>query len=376
MKTSHLFTYDFRPEHVYHIPNAPHNVMLDVSYQCNLRCRFCYNHQDQFSRPFSKIDQIKRILDILISWGVKEILYLGGEPLLFPYFADVIHHGSKFDLVQRVVTNGTLVNERIAKLFRRCHVEVGVSLHGIEPASHDLLTRRPGSFLRAVQAMECLEENGVTWFLQYTPTRGDARLLPVAQWLLSFFDKNFVFMDINRLLPMGTGAIEQDKLFPTEEEWWQIIRDIALVTEMNISVRVESVPHCWVHSRAKTDGLSEQNIRRILAAIRPCYMAINQIAIDPQGRFKICPGASAFSPSILEIPPQDIWNDHPVLTTRRKLQFLPACCINYSQEVACPNFYACGGGCKMANKKTKPTIGSLDPLITDNGQAIPPYHAS
>jgi radical SAM protein with 4Fe4S-binding SPASM domain len=342
--------------------------MFDIGYKCNLRCRFCYNCLEQFIQDFPDIELTKDILKILKNWGVKEILYLGGEPLLSPFFCDIISYGNQLCFKQRVVTNGTLIDVNWAKLFKKYQMEVGISIHGINSAAHDALTQRPGSFEKAVNAIKLLAYYDVSWFLQYTPTHGHANLLSIALWAHNSFNKKPAFIDINRLLPKGIGALEQDNIFPTEKEWWTVIKEIALVPiETNISVRVESVPYCWVFSHAKYDNLSKQDIQRILAAIRPCYMAINQIAIDPQGCLKICPGTSAFSPSILEVDPQEIWKNHPVLQNRRKLQFLPTCCIDYHKNKSCKYFYKCGGGCKMANNvQSNLAVGGPDPLILEN----------
>lgn len=363
MKTSHLFTYDFRPGHVYHIPLSPHNVMLDVGYQCNLRCQFCYNHDGQFKSSPPNVDIIKRILESLALCGVREVLYLGGEPLLFEKFDEILKKGIECNLTQRIVTNGLLLDEKMAVFLAEHRIEVGVSVCGTTPDTHDSLTQCPGAFDRVMDAMECLHVNRASWFVQYTPTRGHAELLSLVDLLQRSFGKGFSFIDINRLLPRGVGAFVAERVFPSEDELWNVLRDIALLAGVGIQSRVESVPHCWVHSRASCDGLPKKDVESILRCIRPCYMAINQIALDPLGCMKLCPGATSFSSSLLEVSLNKIWESHPLLKQRREFAFLPRCCIDFGTKKACPNFYACGGGCKMAAKGEEPRPGKADPLI-------------
>jgi MoaA/NifB/PqqE/SkfB family radical SAM enzyme len=117
MKTKHLFTYDIRPGHLFHIPDCPDNVMFDLTWACNYHCSFCYNPRGNSKLGHPPWATTKTILHKLAEWGVKEVLYLGGEPTLHPKFDDVIELGSRLGLSQRVVTNASRIRERRAQLL-------------------------------------------------------------------------------------------------------------------------------------------------------------------------------------------------------------------------------------------------------------------
>jgi len=366
MKVKHLFTYDIIPGNVYNIPDVPHSVFWDLSYKCNLRCRFCYNDSELFLQSNPSKENTSKIMDILADWGVREILYLGGEPLLYPGFKSIIQHGALHSINQRIVTNGTLLNDSISSFLYEHNVEVGVSLHGIDEQTHDKMAQLSGAFNLVMSGIESLINNRVPWFLQYTLTRVNSTILSVANWLKDNYGDNARYIDINRLLPRGVGANNKDTIFPLEEEWWRSIQDIPRIYDLGISARVESIPHCWIRTLARRDGVSKIDMKRIISSVRSCYLAINQIAINPQGKFKLCPGSTDFSESIVNVSPRLIWKHHPILLERRRLEFLPSCCINYEKKTICDHFYSCGGGCKMSICGKEPRIGASDPLTCNS----------
>ena len=105
MKISDIFTYDFTPENLFKIPSQPVNVMLDVTYNCNNKCAFCYNPQG-LSEKYD-IDKLLKIIILLGETGTKEILYLGGEPFSNEHINDILNMGKKHNIFQRAVSNGS-----------------------------------------------------------------------------------------------------------------------------------------------------------------------------------------------------------------------------------------------------------------------------
>ena len=370
MKTKHLETNDFRPGTVYKIPDAPHCVLWDITTLCNQRCEFCYNAAEAFTARQVPTDTTSRILHVLVNWGVKEIIYLGGEPLLHPSLPQLLQIGHSHKLCQRIITNGRALDMTMAPTFSDNDVEVGISLHGTIPKIHDKLTRTQGSYAKALDAIGNLHSADCRWYVQFTPTRFSNTLLQSATRLKKLFPR-LRLIDINRLLPHGIGAESADTLFLSKQEWWQCLKEIPVVKQMGIDVSIESFPHCWIRNRAKEENLSDEMIEQILGSIRPCFMGINQIALTQKGEFKLCPGGSAFSKSILEVNPHFLWRHHPVLIARRQFTFLPKQCVSFGSQRACKFFYRCCGGCKMANRLSSAQIPIADPLIDSHLNTSP-----
>jgi len=366
VKTRHLWTYDVRPGSLFRIPPTPDNVMLDVTWSCNQRCGFCYQPALRSRRGHPETGTLVSIVRRLAQWGVAEVLYLGGEPLLHPGIEEVLQTGASLGLRQRLVTNGSRLDSALAQRLSCIGLGVGVSLHGSNARTHDALAGRPGSFELAIAALAAIHNaKGLAW-VQYSPTRHNAdQMISLADLLRTRFGPTVRFVDVNRLLPFGQAADEGRGLLLDEEGWWQALREVVTLATMGWEVRVESVPRCWVRRQAARDRLSSEQTNAILSALRPCWMAVTQLALDPEGRIKLCPGGPPLGPSILDMKPKRLWLEAPVLNERRRLCFLPHECLDYATGRLCGEFYECVGGCRGAAGITP---HASDPLMTPGWQ--------
>lgn len=362
MRLHHLFTYDYSPGKVYMVPECPYSVLWDICYRCNQRCRFCYNSLDSFSSKMPPEDVTLNIAAKLVSWGVHEVILLGGEPCLHPALKRIITILSAGKLDIRIISNGSGVTRELAEFFEKNMVETGISLHGTDSKIHNYLTQNNDSFENAMKAIANLSIAGAKWYIQFTPTTL-TNTLALSALLLKRQFPQLRLIDINRLMPHGIGASQADTLYLSSQEWWNCLRQIPEVKRMGIDVSVESVPHCWILEKAGNEKVTSEDANAIISSIRPCYMGINQIALDDNGRMKLCPGGLGFSESILDIEPGFLWRNSPVLKQRREFAFLPSKCLNYHEKTACPLFYNCGGGCKMTSANCRPDYWEADNLI-------------
>lgn len=282
--------------------------------------------------------------------------------MLHPKFDDAIELGSRLGLSQRVVTNGSRINERRAQLLAMHNVEVGVSLHSANTSVHNTLSGTRQGFQRATKALALLTDAGVGSFVQYSPTRIDpGGLKYLADLLRGRYGDGIGFIDVNRLLPFGEAAQDKGQTVLDAEGWWNALKSVGELVCTGWTVRVESVPHCWVCDRASIEGLQDEITEAILSSLRPCYMGINQLALDPWGFIKACPGGPPTSLGLLESASNQLWKEHPALVSRRVLSFLPRACLDYESRKICPQFYDCLGGCRSASGQATP---DCDPLGT------------
>lgn len=91
---------------------APRLLEIGLLTPCNLRCTFCYRDTRAPSRLTAQflVDLLRQAAD----WGVLEVAFGGGEPLLFPGFAKLLHdlHATT-RLGINFTTNGTLLTPAI-----------------------------------------------------------------------------------------------------------------------------------------------------------------------------------------------------------------------------------------------------------------------
>lgn len=114
------------------------------SSKCNLKCKYCFYHSIADARDikdygFMSIDTLKEIVNKIDDYcrgGNCNLGFQGGESMLvgIEYYKALIKYineskyGTKFNI--SIQTNGTLINDEWAKLFKENDFLVGVSLDG------------------------------------------------------------------------------------------------------------------------------------------------------------------------------------------------------------------------------------------------------
>lgn len=111
-------------------------VILYVTEGCNLKCLSC-----SYRLPMPgelTFDEIKHLARELSAFGLKHIVYSGGEPLLRRDFRDICNLFTVLKVKQTLLTNGLLLAKR-AEEFKGVFSEIIVSLDGADPETHNRL---------------------------------------------------------------------------------------------------------------------------------------------------------------------------------------------------------------------------------------------
>lgn len=115
----------------------PENIFIRLNRVCNLSCQFCLAEK---MSPGLSTNQLKAILEILKSHGVKKAKLTGGEPTLRPDFFEIVEHSLRLGLNTVVYSNLYIAEEIIDKLVTYS-VSVSTSIHGDENF-HDAVTKK------------------------------------------------------------------------------------------------------------------------------------------------------------------------------------------------------------------------------------------
>lgn len=110
--------------------SAPVRVQIQTTENCNLRCVTCAVANE---RRFAglKVEKIKEILDYLAEWGVLNIEWSGGEPLLRKDFCGLVEYARRLGFEQSLLTNGTLFNQENVSFLRKSLFSTQISLDGV-----------------------------------------------------------------------------------------------------------------------------------------------------------------------------------------------------------------------------------------------------
>jgi len=134
---------------------------LQVTYRCGFKCQICdfwkTEHRPEDELTLEEIRLIGRKLNRL---GTLIVSLAGGEPLAREDLCDVIAVLRGCNHFPIMITNGWHVDEARAKAVMHAGLqEVSVSIDYRDAARHDAQRGAPGSWDRAIQALQLLHKN-------------------------------------------------------------------------------------------------------------------------------------------------------------------------------------------------------------------------
>lgn len=130
------------------------DIEVRLDWRCNAECKFCgvwkYSREGILS-----CERWMTIFDELAAEGLRRVLFTGGEPMMVPYFHEVIEHVDSRGIETAIITNGSLLKEaRVARLATMRHLrDVTVSLDSGDAQVHDEVRKFHGLFELAVNGM-------------------------------------------------------------------------------------------------------------------------------------------------------------------------------------------------------------------------------
>lgn len=144
LKSEGVLTAD--PSIPYQKFSQTYTLTLNLTQECNLRCKYCYVEKSDLS-SFMSEKVAKKAVDFLLK--VKDLeafgmSFYGGEPLLnFPVMKSTIEYACKEaekrglpEIKYHITTNGTLLTDDVITFLTDYHVNVMVSIDGPAPI-HD-----------------------------------------------------------------------------------------------------------------------------------------------------------------------------------------------------------------------------------------------
>lgn len=142
----------------------PDMIQVNFTFSCNLSCSMCsMRGQMEFLKTQKRrieidSDTFRKIIKEAKELGTKNILFIGGEPLLRKDLFDLVSYAKSLGLSTVIVTNGTLLNENNTKNCIDCGVDwLSIS---IDAASEETFAKIRGRNLLAkiVKNIEDLNE--------------------------------------------------------------------------------------------------------------------------------------------------------------------------------------------------------------------------
>jgi mycofactocin radical SAM maturase len=330
--------------------SAPVNVTWEVTYACNLACIHCLSDAGPKRTGELTTTQCLRVIDSLSNLNVFQFNIGGGEPFMRPDFLDLMTHAHEKGMVTCISTNGTLVDEEIARRLDNKLVYIQVSLDGPTPASNDPI-RGQGSFNKAIEALAHLRKRDIDVSINTVLTRLSFPELDKLVDLASDFGAK---LRVSRFRPSGRGM----------RSWSQL----NLSRDQMIDFSHWLSEHLSVSTGDSFFSVSTEERRSL--GLNMCGACKMTCCISPEGDVYPCAflqDAEFLAGKLPQEEFSDIWHDSPVFASFRELE-IKSC-------ESCHRFDLCHGGCPAIAYHTQRRLGLPDPECLVNCVTVKPLRS-
>lgn len=309
-------------------------VAVHFSTVCGAKCSFCYAEGSRVTHqpPVARVT-VEQTIRKLAEEGVKEILFVGGDPVIHPDFHYSIQMAKELGLTVSVLSNSWALSPREtfeAQLDCIDYVEATILGHTAE--LHDSITRQPNSYTNLVANLKRIAAHG---------KKIGACLNAMPQTLPHMYDTVKALVQthqlpirsvmLQRIIPSG-GSAGSHKFGLSLSDIAYLMEQVERIhLDFGVPVAFEDpVPFCTVNEKyhyllSRCDwGYRKGSIN--------ANGTLNRCGADDHGRLG----------SIFEGSLQEKWRTHPILLSFRSKKYLPDECQS------CPHLERCGGGCPLS----------------------------
>lgn len=357
-------------------PAAPFEMVWNVTYSCNLKCKHCYENAGE-KRPEMSTDEAEQALDILshlAGIGLPALSFSGGEPLTRRDFFELAAYAKKRIGYVSIASNGTLLTRDNVKRIKDTGVDyVEISVDGATARVHDDFRGTPGAFERTMEGVKNCVEEGIDTCIATVLHRDNLHELDGLLRLTKKLDVRFMHFNY---IPTGRAKayVELDL---TPDERMHVLETIAKEIialylqkkeeEKNhgqSNVNVEKFFSTCPQYASVTKNLSQvrgenflveahyaakQGVETVANFLGGCGGGRLYCCLEPDGDIKPCvffqTSEKTVVGNILTDDFEEIWSSHPLLWKIRGRDKLQDYTVNGKVVGcgSCPDKYICGG---------------------------------
>lgn len=321
---------------------APRIIAWEITRSCNLSCAHCRAAAEfgAYTGELS-LEEIKKVIDNIVTISNPIIILTGGEPLLRPDIWEIIDYCHEKGAMPVVGTNATLIDDAMAaKLAEHKIPRISVSIDFATAEEHDAFRGEVGCFDSAIEGIKAAKRHGVGVQINTTVTKANVAELPAIHDLAEALgvDAFHIFM----LVPTGRGSDLIDiELSPEESEkalTWAYERQ----KTSPLHFKPTDSPHYYriIRQLAKKEGKKVTREEYGLDAMtRGCLGGITFGFISHMGDVQPCGYFDMQLGNVKEKPFSEIWTDSPVFNDLRDYSKLKGKCGACEYKAVC-------GGCR------------------------------
>ncbi len=138
------------------------SLRISITERCNLDCIYCHNEGSEGSQNEMTPEEIANIVKIGMEYGVKNVKFSGGEPLVRTDFEEILRSLPPLKDVS-VTTNGIFLKERALSLKKAGLDRVNISLDSLDPECYGRITcRSPKLHKNVCEGIDASVDAGLT----------------------------------------------------------------------------------------------------------------------------------------------------------------------------------------------------------------------
>jgi len=315
-------------------------VFWETTAGCNLECIHCrrIDVSTQLMNDDLTTKESFELVDAIVEAGNPILVLSGGEPLFRPDIFDIAKYAVKKGLTVALATNGTLVDEEMAKKIVDSGVSrVAISLDGADADTHDKFRKLKGSFDLAVKGFKNLLALGMGMQINCTIAKHNAHQFRDLYNLAVNLGAEAIH--IFMLVPVGCGVeIAEDQMLPADkyEELLNLFYDLS--KEAVIQTKATCSPHYFriMRERAKEEGVKITPKTHGMAAMtKGCLAGTGVCFVSHKGEVFPCGYLPVEAGHIKKQKFVDIWKNSPVFEKLRQPDLLGGKCGECEYKKVC-----------------------------------------
>lgn len=271
-------------------------AFIEVTRACNLKCKHCLNNSGNKINNQLTTEEIFCLIKKLAVAGVQEIRFTGGEPLVHKDIYSMIKLATSLGIYTSIGTNGTLIDEKIAKKLKTVGLKKAVvSLDGTR-TKHDEI-RGKGNYDKTVLSIKYLKEQGVKIKVNSVIMKSNMEdVIMLAKKL----NKMKIDLLIRRFIESGRGETLENNILSKQD--YDYVRE-------KLDYELKSAPYIRGHYIRLNDESSNTRIKLPFEIKKGCKAGQRAIVITPNGDIHFCGFLAAQNfPPIDNIRNIDNWN--------------------------------------------------------------------
>ncbi|MCX5876849.1 MAG: radical SAM protein [Deltaproteobacteria bacterium] len=321
----------------------PKWIAWEITRRCNLKCVHCRSSSglEAKGHPDFTLDEAKRVLDDIASYGKPVVVLSGGEPLLRADVFEIAQYGTDLGLRMCLATNGTLVTQGICDKIKAAGIKmVSLSLDGASAAVHDNFRNQPGAFAGTLNAVRLFKENGISFLINSSFTKRNQDEIPKIYHLAKEIGATAWYMFM--IVPTGRGEDIMDELIAPEDYEKLLVWHYEMEKgEKDILVRPTCAPNYYrvvlQQAKEKGDDYERRTLQFSTGGSKGCLAGQLISLIDVDGNVLPCSYFPMAAGNIREKSFKDIWEKSELFQDLRNFKAYKGRCGS------CEYVNVCGG---------------------------------